>query len=201
MAMATPEEQLGKILALLGENSKGIDDLKSSMKEMKTLKTELMVWKPQVDNRVHELEYAVMDLGERIDRALSSLPHAQPIDPSPEEQSGEVTIAEPSLTAAIQEDHFISPGSKGPSSAHLELHPHRAAPGSLDHGKGHHHRGADFGAVYTIAPETAPVTGANFPHKHASATVHAAGYGHRDRSYYPYPPYPPITPFPELEFH
>jgi len=34
MAMATPEEQLGEILALLSKNSKGINELKSSMSEM-----------------------------------------------------------------------------------------------------------------------------------------------------------------------
>ena len=76
---------VGEIFAMLGENSEGIDDLNSSMQDMRTLKMELMVWKPQVDNRMHELEYAVMDLGERIDRALGSLRQAQPIDPSSEE--------------------------------------------------------------------------------------------------------------------
>lgn len=64
MAMATPEEQLGQILAVLSENSKGINELKSSMLEMRTLKTELLTWKPEVDNRIHELEHAVLELSE-----------------------------------------------------------------------------------------------------------------------------------------
>ena len=44
---------IGQILAVLSENSKGINELKSSMSQMRTLKTELMTWKPEVDNRVH----------------------------------------------------------------------------------------------------------------------------------------------------
>jgi len=42
MAMTSPEEQLGKILALLSENSKGINDLKTSMSEMCTLRMEIL---------------------------------------------------------------------------------------------------------------------------------------------------------------
>jgi hypothetical protein len=42
MAMATPEEQLGQILALLSENSKGINKLKTSMTEMQTLRMEIL---------------------------------------------------------------------------------------------------------------------------------------------------------------
>jgi hypothetical protein len=67
MAMATPEEQLGQILALLGENSKGINELKSSMSEMRTLRTKILTWKPEVNNHVHELEHVVLDLGERVE--------------------------------------------------------------------------------------------------------------------------------------
>jgi hypothetical protein len=73
MAMATPEEQLGQILALVGKNSKGINELKSSMSEMRTLRTEILIWKPEVNNRVHELQHVVLDLGERVKRALGSL--------------------------------------------------------------------------------------------------------------------------------
>ncbi|CAD6264603.1 unnamed protein product [Miscanthus lutarioriparius] len=157
MASVTPEEQLGQILALLGENSKGINEFKSSMTEMSALKTDLLLWKPKVDHRVHELEHAVLDLGEHIEQVLGSrISLAQPLEPTHGEQSGEVTIAQPSLTTAIREDHFTSPSVKVPSSAHLEFHPPRAAPGSLDHDKRTSHWGADFKAVYTIAPEPAP---------------------------------------------
>ena len=39
MSMATPKEQFGQILSLLGENSKGITELKHSMEEMKLART------------------------------------------------------------------------------------------------------------------------------------------------------------------
>jgi hypothetical protein len=58
---------------LLGENSKGINELKSSMSEMRALRSEINVWKPEVDNHVHELEHVVVDLGARMDRALEML--------------------------------------------------------------------------------------------------------------------------------
>jgi hypothetical protein len=200
MAMATPEEQLGQILALLSENTKGINDLKSSMSEMRSLKTEILTWKPEVDNRVHELEHAVLDLGERVEHALGALlPQAQPVEPVINEQAGTVTVAHSPLTAAIREDHFASPSVKVPSSAHLEFHPPRAAPGSLDHGKGLSHRGTAFGAVYTVAPEPAPVTGATQPPKSPPLSLTAIGCVPGDRRFYP--PYPSYTLFPDVKFH
>ena len=75
--------------------------------EMRTLRSDILTWKPEVDNRVHKLEHAVMDLGERIDHTLGCLlPHAQLIEASMDEQLGAVTIAPPPLTTAIREDHF-----------------------------------------------------------------------------------------------
>ena len=50
MASISKEKLLGQILALLGENSKGINELKSSMTEMTAMKTDLLLWKPEVDN-------------------------------------------------------------------------------------------------------------------------------------------------------
>jgi hypothetical protein len=73
MSMASPEEQFGQILALLGENSRGISELKSSIVEMRALRSDINTWKPQVDSRVNELEHAVMDLGERVEQALGVL--------------------------------------------------------------------------------------------------------------------------------
>jgi hypothetical protein len=210
MALVTPEEQLGQILALLGENSKGINELKSSMTEMRALKTNLLLWKPEVDHHVHELEHAVLDLGERVEQALSMIPQAQPLHRTRGEQFGEasieplggVTVAQLPLTAAIQENHFASPDGKVPSSAHLELHPPRAASGSFDHGKGSSNQGDDFGTMYTTVPGMAPVTGATPSPNSPPALFHTDGLGHHDRRYYPpYPPYPPITPFPKVEFH
>jgi hypothetical protein len=132
MAMATPEEQLGQILALLSENTKGINDLKSSMSEMRSLKTEILTRKPEVDNRVHELEHAVLDLGERVEHALGALlPQAQPMEPVLNEQAETVTTVHSPLTVAIREDHFASLSVKVSSFAHLELHPPRAASGLL----------------------------------------------------------------------
>ncbi|XP_066310937.1 UDP-glycosyltransferase 72C1-like [Miscanthus floridulus] len=93
MASITKEEQLGQILALLGENSKGINELKSSMMEMTAMKTDLL-WKPEVENRVHKLEHAVLNLGECIEKVLGSrISLAQPLEPTHGEQSGEVTFA------------------------------------------------------------------------------------------------------------
>ena len=201
MASISKEEQLGQILALLGENSKGINELKSSMTEMTAMKTDLLLWKPEVDNRVHELEHAVLNVGEHIEQVLGSrISLAQPLEPTHGEQSGEITIAQPSLTTANRGDHFTSPSVKAPSSAHLEFHPSRVTPGSLDHGKRTSHRGADFGAVYTIAPEPAPVTGATptLP-KSTPVLLHTYDSGHCDRLHYSH--YPPLTPFPEVEFH
>jgi hypothetical protein len=68
--MASPEEQYGQIIAMLSENSKGMNEVRA---EMRSMKTELLTWKPEVDNRVHELEHAVLDLGERVDKALGML--------------------------------------------------------------------------------------------------------------------------------
>jgi hypothetical protein len=89
------------------------------------------------------------------------------------------------------------------SSADLELHPPRAASGSLDHNKSSSHRGADFGAVYIAVPETAPITGAMSSQKPHLSLISVDGSRHRDRRYYPppYPPYPPPTPIPEVKFH
>ena len=83
MASISKEEQLGQIVALLGENSKGINELKSSMTEMTAMKTDLLLWKPEVDNRVHKLEHVVLNLGERIEQVLGSrISLAQPLEPT-----------------------------------------------------------------------------------------------------------------------
>jgi hypothetical protein len=68
--MASPEEQYSQIITMLSENSKGMNEVRA---EMRSMKTELLTWKPEVDNRVHELEHAVLDLGERVDKALGML--------------------------------------------------------------------------------------------------------------------------------
>jgi hypothetical protein len=191
MAMATPEEQLGQILALLSENSKGINDLKHSMMEMRTLRTEILTWKPDVDHRIHELEHAVLDLGERIDQVLETLtPLAPPLDPSASEQQDAVTASSPPFTAAIRENHFASPSVKMPSSAHLELFPPRAASRSLDHGK------LGFRAVYTIAPAQNPITGATNPPKMFLHNFKLDDTAHCERIMYS----PIHTPIPNLEF-
>jgi hypothetical protein len=67
MSMATLEEQFSQILALLGENSKGITKLKHSMEEMKLAKTDFETWKSEVNHRVADLEHAVNYLGERME--------------------------------------------------------------------------------------------------------------------------------------
>lgn len=144
--MATPEEQFGQILALSGQNSKGITELKTSMSEMRALRSELNVWKPQMDNRVEELEHAVLALGKMVEKTLSNLPQAESV-------AGFVTIAQPP-PAAVSEGHQSPPTLKMPGSAHLESSPSRAASGSLDHDK------SGFGVVYTVTPDQNPVSGA-----------------------------------------
>ena len=120
MSMASSEEQFGQILALLGKNSKGIQELRSSMTEIRALRTDINIWKPLVDNRVSELEHAVMDLGEHVEQALGSLlPQAQPVDLSVAAQAGTVTIAQPSPIAAHGEPS-ASTSMKVPGSAHLD---------------------------------------------------------------------------------
>jgi hypothetical protein len=193
MAMATPEEQLGQILAILGENSKGINELKTSMTEMRALKTET-----RVDHRVHKLEHGVLGLGERLDHALGSLvPQAQPLERPKAEPFGGVTIAKPPLTDSVREDHFASLSIKMSSSADLELLPPRVTSGSLDHGK------SGFGVVYTVAPTQNPVTGVHTVQKttHALNSVHGSVHCDHACHSHLYQPCPPKTPFPEVEFH
>jgi hypothetical protein len=197
MVMATPEEQLSQILALLSENSKGINEVKSSMSEMRTLRTEILTWKSNVDHRVHELEHVALDLGERIDQALGALhPPAQLTTQSEGELPNAVVTSPTPLTEAIWEDHIASPSVKVLSSTHLELLPPWAASGSLDHGKLSTHRGPSFRAVYTAAPNPTPVTGATHPPKTISVTINTDGSVHCDRIVYS-PVHPPI---PNLEF-
>lgn len=187
--MASPEEQLGQILALLGENSKGINELKNSMTEMRALRTEINAWKPEVDNCIHDLEHAVVDLGERVDRVLGMLlPQAKPM------LEGLVTVT--SAPSAPREDLSASPSTKVLDSGHLESSSKRAASGSLDHGTGSTHRGADFKAVYTITPETTSVTGATHLPKSCPILFPKDDYVHHDWCYYP----PTVTPFPDVEF-
>jgi len=159
MSMASSEEQFGQILALLRKNLKGIQELRSSMTEIRALRTDINIWKPLVDNRVSELEHAVMDLDERMEQALGTLlPQAQPVDSSTATLSGYVTIAQPPPTTAPG-DLSASASLKVPGSAHLEPTPPRASSGSKDHGEENHHRGTGFGVVYTTTPIPAPVTG------------------------------------------
>jgi hypothetical protein len=163
------------------------------------MRSEINSWKPEVENRIHELEHAVADLGERMDRALGVLlPTA---GAALEVLAGVVTIA--TAPTAHREDIPLSPSAKVPDSAHLESSPHGAASGSLDHGKGSPHRGAAFGAVYTVAPETAPVTGATQLPKSFPSSFPKDDSVFCDRRGYPcYQAYPPPTnPFPDLEFH
>jgi hypothetical protein len=178
MAMASPKEQLSQILALLGENSKGINELKSSMSEMRALRSEINVWKPEVDNRVHELEHIVVDLGAQMDRALEMLlPQAGVV---PEIPPGVVTIVDSSASTLVGKIP-ASPTMKVSGSALLEPTPPEATSGSLDHGKSLSYRGASFGVVYTAAPIPALVTGADNPPKPSTALLKSSYYVHRGR--------------------
>lgn len=62
------EEQLESILAMLGENNKGIAELKSAMHEMTMAKEEFDTWKPEVEQRVFDLQHMVVNLGHPIEQ-------------------------------------------------------------------------------------------------------------------------------------
>lgn len=67
MSMASPEEQLGQILALLTQNSKGNADLQQLMEQVKSTKADFELWKPEVNTRVADLEHALNYIGERME--------------------------------------------------------------------------------------------------------------------------------------
>jgi hypothetical protein len=198
MSMQSPEEQYGQILALLSANSKGITELQTSMTEMRSLRTELNLWKPQIDNRVNELEHAMLELGEKIDKSLSSLPQAVAV-----EDGGGVSIAQLPDSSGVQGSKPL-PAPGMPSSAHLELSPTRVASGSLDH------REPGCGAVYTIAPDQHPPSGAKQTLQSLTAVMQKCGSHSAELKpptaalpSFPYPPYPrsalPDYPFPPFD--
>jgi LmbE family N-acetylglucosaminyl deacetylase len=67
------DEQFGLVLVLLGKNSKGISELQSLMSEMRALCPDINVWKPQVDNRVDELENVARDVSEWVEVKRSAV--------------------------------------------------------------------------------------------------------------------------------
>lgn len=149
------------------------------MSEMRALRTEINTWKPQVDSRVDELEHAVLNLGEKVEKVLGIFP--KPTDPVAALPQDVVTIAHPPSTNPS--DILSSPTLKMPGSAHLEPTLHGAASGSFDHGDPMFHRGAGFGVVYTTTPDPAPVTGAkNSPTtpKQLPRSLALAGFPHCD---------------------
>jgi hypothetical protein len=162
------------------------------------MRTEINSWEPEMDNRVHELEHAMVDQGERMDRAHGVL--LPPVGAALEVPASIVTIA--SAPTASREDLPTSLSAKMLDSAHLELSPQGAASGSLDHGMVSPHRGAAFGAMYTVAPEPAPVIGAMPLPKYSTILFPKDEVMHRDRLCYTPYPYPhPTNTFPDMEFH
>lgn len=147
MAAATPEEHFGQILALLGQNSKGINELKASMEELKTAKADFDQWKPEVNQRVADLEHAVNYLGEKMEQLFG-------------DQSKHALFEGESPIEHPDPDPKLSVGKKATGSAHLEPPPFGAPPGPNGHRHESYHRSAGFEMVYTI-PDPPSVAGAN----------------------------------------
>jgi hypothetical protein len=143
----SPEEQFGKILALLGENSKGITELKQTMSEIRLAKEEIEAWRPEVDTRVTDLEKAVNHLGEWMEKLLTD--PVKSTSPTGE-TSNRIAGSKPSSSTGGAS--FVS------GSAHLEPSLFGATPGPKGHCEELHHRSAEFGMVYTF-PDPPPVTG------------------------------------------
>jgi hypothetical protein len=143
----SPEEQFGKILALLGENSKGISELKQTMFEIRLAKEEIEAWRPEVDTRVTDLEKAVNHLGERVEKLLT--------DPV---KSTSPTGKLPTPSLAPSRHHRLA------EQVWCRVPPIWNLPcsGAMPRPKGHreelHHRSAGFGRVYTFL-DPPPITG------------------------------------------
>jgi len=145
-----PEEQFGQILALLGENSKGIAELKSSMLEIRSAKEEIESWKPVVDHRVADLEKAVNQLGDRVEKFFTD---KGKLTSSSEEVFDPSSHSAPASSTAGAE--------KASGSAHLEPPPFGATSGLKGgHREQIYHRSSEFGVVFTTTLDPTPVTGA-----------------------------------------
>lgn len=116
MAAVTPEEQFGQILALLGENSKGICELKQSVSEMSFVKAEFDAWKPEVDHRVTELDHAVNYIWEKMEMLFGNQPKHVVFD-----GGAPIGHSDP--------DRKSGPGMRAAGSAHLESTLHEASSG------------------------------------------------------------------------
>jgi hypothetical protein len=112
------------------------------------VKEEIEAWKPELDNRVNDLEKAVNHLGDRVeklfsDRGKSSSLTEEVIDPS---------------------THFAPASSKARAtmvlgSAHLEPTPIGVTSGPSGHREEPNHRSDGFGVVYTTL-DPPSITGA-----------------------------------------
>lgn len=114
----TQEEQFGQIVALLSENSKGIFELQTTMKEMKAAKADVDTWKLEVDHHVVDLENAVNNLGDRLELLINygvSAKKEMPLDPS-------------------TSTHWESEKVEMPDRAHLGSTPNGEASGPSGHG-------------------------------------------------------------------
>lgn len=153
------DEQLERILAMLGENNKGIAELKTAMQEMTSAKEEFDAWKPDVEQRVSDLQHVVTQLGDRVEQlvAVATAPSSgseQPVTPTG-------TLPPTSTTA-----HLVVPSKEATS-------------GPKGHRVEEHHRGSGFGVVYT-SPDPPPVTGAK---NHHQFPFNSSDTMHRDRSW------------------
>lgn len=122
------------------------------MEEMKQAKTDYEAWKPEMNNRVSDLEHAVNYLGERMEHFFS--------DKSKQPATGEVQ----SPHSDLDSDPKSASADKAAGFAHLGPSLSEASSGPCGHRHETHHRSTGFGVVYTI-PDPPPATGANAHHK------------------------------------
>lgn len=167
----SPEEQFGQILTLLGENSKGITELKQSMSELKTAKESFNSWKPKVDHRVADLEHVVNNLGERMEQLFH-----QSINSAKSPSPGASEVVDPHLDSQKtgKSEKLVL------GSAHLEPSLLRATSGPRGHREEHPHRSTGFGVVYTTLTPP-PVTGTENLMKPISTSNGSSDSAGRDR--------------------
>lgn len=141
--MASPEEQLGQILALLTQNSKGIADPQQSMEQVKSAKVDFELWKLEVNTRVVDLKHVVNYIGDHMEQLFG--------DPSKHTVSdGGSPVKHP------DSDPKTDLGKKVTGSAHLEPSSSEASPRKFCNCRETQHRSAGYGMVYTV-PDPPPV--------------------------------------------
>lgn len=162
------DEQFDKILAMLGERNKGIDELKMAMREVTAAKEEFKTWKPEVEQNVFDLKQAFSNLGVHVEQLtadfLSTTKRSSSLIDHPKPPPSSVKVLQQASAIA----HLVAT-SKEATSRHDR---HR-----IDNS----HRGSGFGMVYTIPPPP-PVTGAKITRNCSPILFNLGDVAHSDQS-------------------